>query len=228
MDRRSLHPSRESALLWRLARLFRRERPDLVHGFTIKCAVYGSLAARMAGVPARVNSVAGMGYVFTSGDAKARLLRPSCAACASRWVGGMRAWSCRIRTTSPVPARATGRCRVDSPDRGFRRGRAFPAGPVVPRRRTHARAPAARLLWDKGPAEYAEAAKLLRDHGLPIDLLLAGEPDPGNPSVAEKPGAHVGREGLLQWLGHVRDMPALLRSVDVVALPSYREGLPKG
>jgi len=33
---------------------------------------------------------------------------------------------------------------------------------------------------------------------------------------------------LLQWLGHVDDMPALLRSVDIVALPSYREGLPKG
>ena len=31
-----------------------------------------------------------------------------------------------------------------------------------------------------------------------------------------------------QWLGHVDDMPALLRSVDIVALPSYREGLPKG
>ena len=35
-------------------------------------------------------------------------------------------------------------------------------------------------------------------------------------------------EGLLRWLGHVDDMPALFASVDVVVLPSYREGLPKG
>jgi glycosyltransferase involved in cell wall biosynthesis len=34
--------------------------------------------------------------------------------------------------------------------------------------------------------------------------------------------------GLLQWLGHVDDMPALLAAVDVVVLPSYREGLPRG
>jgi glycosyltransferase involved in cell wall biosynthesis len=36
------------------------------------------------------------------------------------------------------------------------------------------------------------------------------------------------REGVVQWLGHVDDMPALLREVDVMALPSYyREGVPK-
>ena len=58
MVRRSLNPLRELHLLWHLWRLFRRERPALVHGFTIKCAVYGALAARLAGVPARVNAAA--------------------------------------------------------------------------------------------------------------------------------------------------------------------------
>jgi glycosyltransferase involved in cell wall biosynthesis len=32
---------------------------------------------------------------------------------------------------------------------------------------------------------------------------------------------------LVEWLGHVDDMPALLASADIVVLPSYREGLPK-
>src|SRR6201989_2979174 len=77
MERRSLNPLRELAVMARLIRLFRREKPDLVHGFTIKCTVYGSLAARLAGVPARVNAVAGLGYVFTSSDLKARVLRPA-------------------------------------------------------------------------------------------------------------------------------------------------------
>lgn len=36
------------------------------------------------------------------------------------------------------------------------------------------------------------------------------------------------RDGLVQWLGHVDDMPGLFASVDAVILPSYREGLPKG
>ncbi|MFP5357277.1 MAG: glycosyltransferase, partial [Gammaproteobacteria bacterium] len=76
MQRRSLNPLRETLLLLHLVRLLRRERPDVVHAFTIKCAVYGSLAARLAGVPARVNAVAGMGYIFTSDAPQARLLRP--------------------------------------------------------------------------------------------------------------------------------------------------------
>jgi glycosyltransferase involved in cell wall biosynthesis len=87
----------------------------------------------------------------------------------------------------------------------------------------------ARLLWDKGLAEYVEAARLLRDRGEAIDFLLAGEPDPGNPAAV--PEAAIRGwvdEGLVQWLGQVKDMPGLFRSVDAVVLPSYREGLPKG
>ena len=232
MDRRSLHPSRESALLWRLARLFRRERPDLVHGFTIKCAVYGSLAARMAGVPARVNSVAGMGYVFTSGDAKARLLRPIVRGLLRIALGGRNA---RLVLQNPDDVALFQHARlVDAASirliagSGVDCARFQPDPSYLAGERMRVLLPA-RLLWDKGLAEYAEAAKLLRDHGLPIDLLLAGEPDPGNPaSVAESQVRTWVAKGLLQWLGHVRDMPALLRSVDVVALPSYREGLPKG
>ena len=68
MNRRSLNPLREFGVLGWLTRFFRSEKPDLVHGFTIKSAVYGSVAARFAGVPSRVNAVAGMGYVFTSRD----------------------------------------------------------------------------------------------------------------------------------------------------------------
>src|SRR5579859_1414157 len=51
MERRSLNLLRETALLLYLVRLIQREQPNVVHGFTIKCAVYGSLAAKMAGVP---------------------------------------------------------------------------------------------------------------------------------------------------------------------------------
>lgn len=76
MDRASLNPLRELALILWLRRLLSNERVDVVHSFTIKCALYGSIAARLSGVRARVNAVSGLGYVFTSGDVKARVLRP--------------------------------------------------------------------------------------------------------------------------------------------------------
>jgi glycosyltransferase involved in cell wall biosynthesis len=87
----------------------------------------------------------------------------------------------------------------------------------------------ARLLWDKGLAEYVAAARTLRSEGRTVEFLLAGDPDPGNPAAVPVSAIHGWvDEGLLQWLGHVDDMPELFRTVDVVALPSYREGLPKG
>jgi len=88
---------------------------------------------------------------------------------------------------------------------------------------------AARLLWDKGIAEYIEAARRLHGEGRAISFLLAGDPDPGNPAAV--PEATIRgwvEEGVIEWLGHVDDMPALFASVDIVVLPSYREGLPKG
>ena len=76
MKRRSLNPFREVLLVRSLVALYRAERPDIAHHFTIKCVVYGSLAARWARVVACVNAVAGMGYVFSSRSVLAGLLRP--------------------------------------------------------------------------------------------------------------------------------------------------------
>lgn len=232
MDRRSLNPLREAALLWHLWRLLRREQPALVHGFTIKCAVYGSLAARLAGVPARVNAATGMGYVFISGSLKARLLRPLVRALLKLALGGKGA---RLILQNPDDLALFVQAGLVAPDNvrlipgsGVDCTRFHPDPQRTPGQRLRVLLPA-RLLWDKGLAEYVEAARLLREQGRAVDFLLAGAPDPGNP--ASVPAATVRdwvAEGVLEWLGQVDDMPELLRGVDVVALPSYREGLPKG
>jgi glycosyltransferase involved in cell wall biosynthesis len=85
-----------------------------------------------------------------------------------------------------------------------------------------------RLLWDKGIAEFVAAARQLRGEGRVITFLLAGDPDPGNPATVPLATVRAwAEEGVLEWLGHVDDMPALFATVDIVVLPSYREGLPK-
>jgi transposase-like protein len=90
MERSSLNPLAELALLFWLWRLARTEKPQVMHGFTIKCAVYGALIGRFAGA-ARVNAVAGMGYVFISNEPKARLLRPIVRLLMRLALGGKRA-----------------------------------------------------------------------------------------------------------------------------------------
>ena len=269
MDRRSLNPRRELPLLWWLRGLMVRERVDLVHGFTIKCALYGSLAARWAGVPRRVNAVTGLGYVFSSQDVKARLLRPGLRLALGLVLGGR---GTRLILQNPDDVALFQQARlVDSalvrliPSSGVDCARFAPDAPPalsglttpdaslppVPPRGTPSPLAGegrgegggsrpqidglprvllpARLLWDKGLAELVAAARQLRDEGRPVRVLLAGTPDPGNPAAVPEATVHGWEaEGLVEWLGHVEDMPALFRSVDLVVLPSYREGLPKG
>jgi len=233
MDRASLNPVREALTIRQLVRILRAEQPDLLHNFTVKCAVYGAFAARAAKVPAVVNAVAGMGYVFTSNRPKARALRPIVKALMRSTLGGGHS---RLILQNPDDAEAFVASRL-VPSRmirvirssGVDTHRFSPAPRIATQRKPMRVLLAARLLWEKGIREYIQAAGLLKQQGRGIEFLLAGTPDPGNPrSVAHRDVKQWVDEGLVDWLGHVEDMPGLLNSVDVMALPSYyREGVPK-
>jgi hypothetical protein len=75
VGRQTLAPWKEVGALYKLARIFRREKPDLVHNFTVKPVLYGSIAARLGGIKGVVSSVTGLGYVFLRQEAKPRFLR---------------------------------------------------------------------------------------------------------------------------------------------------------
>ena len=238
MDRKSLNPLQELRLLAYLWRLYRREQPALAHHFTIKCVVYGSVAALLARVPARVNAVTGMGYVFTNDALKARLLRPVVRGLMKLVLNGPGA---RLILQNPDDMTAFDKGGLARPaltrlvkGSGVDLTRFVPrAQPAHAEQVIHQAHPtrvvlAARLLWDKGIAEYVEAARQLKAKGLPIRFLLAGAPDPGNPAAIPQATLNGWQaEGLVELLGHVSDMAALFASADMVVLPSYREGLPK-
>lgn len=224
--RSSLNPLGELFTLLRLIRIYRRERPDLVHHVAMKPVLYGSIAARLAGRPMVINAVAGMGWVFTSGSGATRWLE--------RFVRGAlkRALStgtvivqnpddAQLLAGVGVPESQIRRVRGSGVDlRRFRPVTDIDDAPVV--------LLAARLLWDKGVGEYVAAARLLRKRGISARFLLAGQPDPVNPaSVAASDVSAWVQEGVVEHVGWVTDMPGLLASVHIVCLPSYREGLPK-
>ena len=76
LRRRLVNPLADLAAIAELVAIFRRERPDVLHQFALKPATFGSLAALAARLPAVVNTVAGLGYIFINQSFKARLLRP--------------------------------------------------------------------------------------------------------------------------------------------------------
>lgn len=233
MQRASLNPLREAGTLANLVSLLRDERPDLLHSFTLKCAVYGALAARAAKVPAYVNAVTGLGYVFASQRAKARALRPVVSTLMRLALGSERS---RVILQNPDDAQAFHSLRL-APPQHIRMIRS--SGVDIARFNADGRDSrgegalrvllAARLLKEKGVQEFVDASAQLRAEGRDIHFLLAGMPDEGNPSSVTRSDVEGWQaQGLVRWLGHVDDMPALLRDVDVMALPSYyREGVPK-
>jgi glycosyltransferase involved in cell wall biosynthesis len=230
--RSSLNPLGELRTVTRLIRLYRRERPDLVHHVAMKPVLYGSIAARLAGNPPAINALAGMGWLFTSGHGVARWLKP-----AVRWALARALRTGIVLVQNPddvlfveqlgVPEWRIRRVAGSGVDlRQFQPHEAPPgenvgnAPPVV--------LLPARLLWDKGVGEFVEAATLLRRKGIVARFLLAGEPDPLNPaSIPADQISRWVREGVVECLGWVADMPTLLTNCQIVCLPSYREGLPK-
>ena len=231
MDRSSLNPSRELRLLAWLIRLVKREDVLLVHGFTIKCAVYGSLAARLAGNRPRISAVAGLGYVFTSASLKAQLLKLVVRGVMRMALAGRRSRLILQNSDDVAMFREARLVRRDHvrriPGSGVDTDRFLPAD-TMPASYCFRIVLPARLLWDKGIGELVEAARLLRQRNAAVSVLFAGEPDSGNPATVSVEQLRVWQDtGLIDWLGKVNDMPALFQSVNAVVLPSYREGIPK-
>ncbi|MBN1588254.1 MAG: glycosyltransferase family 4 protein, partial [Pirellulales bacterium] len=86
----------------------------------------------------------------------------------------------------------------------------------------------ARLLYDKGVAEFVDAARILTSKKYNVRCILVGDRDPENPSVVtQKQIQRWQNERVVEFWGHQEDMPAVLAQAHIVCLPSYREGLPK-
>lgn len=229
MDRRSLRPDSELRVILSLAAILRREEPTLVHNFTIKSAVYGSLAARLAGVPHCVNAVAGLGYVFTSRDWRARALSPLVTRLMRYSLDGR---GSALIVQNPDDLQQFLQLGLQDailrliPGSGVDCARFLPGVSALRSDRPYRVVFSGRILFDKGIAEFVEAARRMAGDG--IQFIVGGERDPGNPSaVPTSTLEEWNRSGAVVWLGHVDDMPGLLAQADVFVLPSYREGLPK-
>jgi glycosyltransferase involved in cell wall biosynthesis len=229
LDRRSLNPLREIAALLEIVRVYRAERPDIVHHVALKPTLYGTLAAMLTGVPRVVNALTGMGYVFVSREPIARLLRLVVGALFHVVLDRRNSV---LIVQNPDDAAQLVKAGVVAPERiALIRGSGvdtarFAPGPTRPG--TPVAVLVARMLWDKGVAEMVEAGRILHARGVPVRVLLVGDADPGNPSAIPAARLESWRhEDAAEWLGHRDDIPDVLRGAHIAVLPSYREGLPK-
>ena len=220
-----LEECRLAASLWGL---YQRIGPDVVHHVTIKPVLCGTLAARLAAVPAIVNSVSGLGFVFTAADRWARMRRYAVERAYKTLLAsaGIRVIFENSDDLQMFVARRIVKAHQALLIRGvgvdLERFRLFPPRTGVP-----LIVLPARMLWDKGVREFCTAAATIQTGGVAARFALVGGADDENPAAVPESWLHEQHSrGIVEWWGLREDMVEVYAAAHVVCLPSYREGLP--
>jgi glycosyltransferase involved in cell wall biosynthesis len=222
-------PIRHLRLVAALAELYRRVRPTLVHHFTANPVIYGSAAARIAGVPAVVNAFTGLGAVFASRHWDAPILRAWLRAAYrvttrlgnSRTIFQNRDDHDAFVEAGVVPGRRAVVIRGSGVDVDAFRPRAEPAGiPTV--------LFCGRMLRSKGLDDLIAAVRLLRAWQVACDVRLVGWLERHHRgAIPVEQLRQWEAEGLVHWERHREDMPEVFAAAHIVCLPSYSEGVPR-
>lgn len=232
LEKAAITPIKDLRLVFDLARVVRRHRPDAIHLMTLKAVVLGSIAARLAGRPAAILSMYGRGIVFSGIGLRYSLLRAIVAPLlrvvkfvalsGAYWTMEHRADADFFRTLIGIPPE---NIRV-LPGAGFDEARFYPSPePPEPTKVLFA----SRLLYSKGLDDLIAAIQEVRLRGIDISLIIAGIRDSSSPdSIPEAIIATWSELPGVSWLGPRKDVHRLISECHFVALPSrYGEGVPR-
>ncbi|MCF7696781.1 glycosyltransferase family 4 protein [Mycetohabitans sp. B2] len=225
LSAKGTNPMRDLALVRTLVTRYRALKPDLVFHYTIKPNIYGSIAAKLAGVPC-IAVTTGLGYAFVNTNLVARvakaLYRFAFRFPHEVWFLNGDDWQDFVAQRLVDPAKTQ-----VLPGEGIDLAHFAPRAAGVSD--GHVRfLLIARMLWDKGVGEYVEAARLVRAVYPQAVFQLLGATDVANPSAisAEQMRTWVA-EGVIEYLGTTQDVRDIIARADCVVLPSYREGVPR-
>lgn len=235
--RRPLAPLEDLKSFWDYYRVLRRERPTIVHTHNPKPTLYAQIAARLAGIPIVVNTL--HGYYFHDGTQPAvRRAFVLVEKLAARFADVILSQN----TEDIETARREGICppeKIKPLGNGIDLDR-FDPSRISPADRSRIRRSlgfsdehlvvgyVGRLVEEKGLLELFEAIARLSESLPKVRLLAVGlfddeKPDALSPRDVER----FGIQDVSVFTGHREDMPDLYSIMDVLALPSYREGFPR-
>lgn len=225
IERKSLNPMKEIKAIQNIYETIKPLKLDILHTFTAKPNIYGTIAGRLAKVPRIVNLVEGLGSFYLENDIKSRLVRSLIETMYKRV----------FKLSNAVMF-----VNSDDPDYLQSKGIVEPSKIVkingvgidtaMWTRRQEAGEPLtvimiARLIRHKGVLEYLRACQSLKAKYPSVRFVYVGGEDMGNPSGLKKE-IFEGFGGV-EYLGERSDIKELLEDSHIFVLPSYREGLPR-
>jgi glycosyltransferase involved in cell wall biosynthesis len=235
---RLLTPVSDARSLSELYRVVRKVRPHIVHGHTPKGGLLAMLAALAAGTPVRIYHMRGLLLITATGFRRplfATTERVACAVahhvlCNSH---SLRSTALKERLCNPKKLEvllsgsgngvdSKGRFNPDAVGSGERSSVRESIG--VPQDALVVGF-VGRLVGDKGVGELCAAWRRVREEVPACRLVVVGPFEPRDPiSPADKQLLETDER--VHLLGFRRDLPELYRAMDVLALPTYREGFP--
>ena len=230
--RRPIAPLSDIVSLWRLIRVFRRERPTMVHSITPKAGLLSMIAAWICRVPVRLHTFTGLVFPTATG-LKQRILiltdRITCA-CATHIVPegeGVKADLINYNITrKPLQVLGYGNIRGIDLDH-YRRS------PEVMNQALPLRKPniftfvfIGRVVRDKGIDELVEAFSLLHSEHPQTRLILVGRTEDNLDPVSPNTRSAIASHPAIEAVGSQSDVRPWLAASDALVFPSYREGFP--
>jgi glycosyltransferase involved in cell wall biosynthesis len=224
INQKGTNPVADILLFIRYIRLFYVIRPHLILSYTIKPNIYGNFAANVLGIPV-VNNISGLGTLFirTNFFSNIGKLLYKIALKSSVHIffqnNSDRNLFLQDNLVSPSKSSVIPGSGVNTDV--FKQNRTSNCGRKF--------LFVGRLIGDKGVFEYLEAAACMQEEYPNVEFLLAGQLGYNNKTALtlKELNSYTDVHPNIVYLGKIEDMYDLLASVDVVVLPSYREGLSK-
>ena len=229
LNRKSINPFSELYSLFHLIKLYSKIKPEIVHHFTLKACLYGTLSANLFNKVSVINSITGIGPLFISKDIKLKLIYLFLKGIFKQVFSNLskkvifqnnhdREKYIKLKLT-------TSNKSIVIPGSGINTDFFKPSNKETNINDFKLLFPS-RIIKEKGIIELIQACKLLWEIKLPIKLFIAGKLDTGNRSVLKlKEFKRLKNFKNISLLGHVENMRDLYKQIDVVILPSWREGL---
>lgn len=234
VDHKGFNACKDIRYMVELLKIYRREAPDVVHHFTIKPVIFGTIAAKLAHIANIVNTITGLGYTFEKGGWLRNLVETLYRLALS---GRPRViFQNRDNRDLFLSKRLVSRKQASVIlGSGIDTLHIRPSNGTAKKARGLRFILVGRMLWSKGVGEFVRAAAMVKKRFSNCKFIMVGGHSGagavGNPDrISLKWLENEQNHGAVQWLGRLSNMQVLqcLDECDVVVLPSfYGEGVPK-
>lgn len=226
VNRAGTSPIQDIRTILSLKKLYQEERPDLVFTYHAKGNIYGSIAARLAGIDRVYSLVAGLGSIFRDNPEKPSLIRSVMAVeykFALRYVNSVFFQNNDDRSCFVDLGIVDERKTTIVNGSGVDLSR-FPFTLPGPQHRFLF---VGRLIKDKGISEFIEAAELVKRSHPEVAFDVVGDIDENPTSLTLDEVSEIGARGAVSFHGHQADVEPFYQDCSVFVLPSYHEGTPR-